>query len=143
MFDLTQTKSGDYDLLQPGTYVATITNTEIKISKAGNEYMNLTYDIVVGESKGRKLFEMINHKHDNPVVIQIAMSNLKGILMAVKSKSFAFNTESELFAAIKNVPMNIKVGIKKDDVFGDKNIIKGHTAFEEKQAETPMSEIPF
>jgi hypothetical protein len=143
MFNLKDVKANSFDLLEPGQYIATITSADIKQSKAGNDYINLCFEIVAGASKGRKLFTMINHKHDNPQVTSIAMQTVKQIILAIKSSKEEFASEPELFAEIMHKPMMIKVGIEKNDIHGDKNIIKGYAIMKEETPLKASEVVPF
>ena len=137
MFDLTNVEVNNaYDLMEKGLYTASILNAEIKQSKAGNNYINLQFEIVVGKYKGRQLFLMINFQHPNPEVVKIANQYLKMILDAVSSPMYKFDAESKLFAMIMHKPMNIKVDIQvsKDPQFADKNVIKSFSKYSEQQA---------
>jgi hypothetical protein len=141
MFDYSKVEvNNSYELVEKGQYVGTIVATELKASKAGNNYMNLTVEIVMGKYKGRKIFVGINHLHANPQVKAIADGTIKEILLAVNSVNMNFTSEPQIFAAITGIPMNIKIDIQvsKDSQFPDKNVIRNFTKYSEQQMHNNM-----
>jgi hypothetical protein len=74
----------DYTPLPVGDYKAVIVESEMKATKAGTgQYLQLTYDIVDGEYKGRKLFDRLNLRNPNQQAVQIAQRTLSAICRAV------------------------------------------------------------
>jgi hypothetical protein len=72
-------KSG-FDPLPKGEYAAIVTESQMKITKAGTgEYLALTMQITDGEHSGRKIWENLNLHNPNEVAETIARANLKAI----------------------------------------------------------------
>ena len=72
-------KSG-FDPLPKGEYEAIVTESQMKITKAGTgEYLALTMQITDGEHSGRKIWENLNLHNPNEVAETIARANLKAI----------------------------------------------------------------
>ena len=75
-------KSG-FDPLPKGEYEAIVTESQMKITKAGTgEYLALTMQITDGEHSGRKIWENLNLHNPNEVAETIARANLKAIAAA-------------------------------------------------------------
>ncbi len=51
----------EFDAIPAGKYLAVITSSEMKPTKSGNgAYLELTFDVIEGEFKGRKLWARLN-----------------------------------------------------------------------------------
>ena len=67
-----------------GKYVALITESELKPTKAGTgHYLQLTFQVQDGEYKGRILWSRLNLDNPNATAVQIARSELSAICRAV------------------------------------------------------------
>jgi len=123
-FDATTVEpSGDYDLLPTGDYTAIIKAAEVKDTKAGTgRYINFQLEIVSGQHAGRVVFDLVNFENPNPVAQDIGQKTLSAICHA--TKVMQLNNPEQLC----NIPMSIKLGIKKDAEYGDKNTIKSYKA---------------
>lgn len=73
----------DFTPVPPGQYTGMITNSELKDTKKGGQYISLEIDIMDGDYAGRKLFEKLNIKNDNPKAVDIAFRTLGEIVKAV------------------------------------------------------------
>ena len=84
-FDIStyEAPKSDYDPLPKGEYEAIVTESQMKITKAGTgEYLALTMQITDGEHSGRKIWENLNLHNPNEVAENIARANLKAISQA-------------------------------------------------------------
>lgn len=71
------------DPLPTGEYLAMITDSEWKATKKNDgEYLELTYDIIDGACKGRKLWVRLNLKNANAEAVEIANRDLSAIRQA-------------------------------------------------------------
>ena len=76
--------SQDFDPIPAGKYPACIVESEMKPTKAGNgSYLQLTFEVLEGEFKGRKVWSRLNLENQNPMAVQIARSELSAICRAV------------------------------------------------------------
>jgi len=74
----------DYSPIPAGKYLAAITESEEKPTKAGTgAYLALTFQILEGEFQGRKLWARLNLQNPNPKAVQIAQAELSAICRAV------------------------------------------------------------
>ena len=121
-------QSNEFKLLPMGEYVVAIVDAEIKESKknSDNKYISATFEVVEGNYTRRKIFEMYNVINSNETARRIAYSQIKSIMEAIKSNKTEFNTLEDIIAEISNKPMKCYVGIRKDEQYGDKNVIKSY-----------------
>jgi len=127
--------STDYDPLPAGKYLAVITESEMKPTKAGTgQYLQMTFEILDGQFKGRKVWARLNLANSNDMTVKIAQAELSAICRAVGV--LAPNDSVELH----NLPLVIAVKCKKRDDTGDvTNEIKGYAKKETPQSPAPAS----
>jgi len=102
-------KSG-FDPLPKGEYEAIVTESQMKITKAGTgEYLALTMQITDGEHSGRKIWENLNLHNPNEVAEQIARANLKAISAAC---GFAELDDTD---QLNDIPFILVLGIDRND----------------------------
>ena len=109
-----------FGLIPEGTYPVIVDDAVVKSTKSGTgEYINVTYRVLDGPSKGRTLFHMFNIKNDNAKAVEIGLGQLKTFMKCSGQKEMTLKGALDLvglrcLAVIK---------IKKDDQYGDKNSI--------------------
>ena len=129
--------SQSFDPIPTGKYIAAITESELKATKSGaGQYLQLTFDIIDGQYKGRKLWARPNLNNPNSKTVQIARGELSAICRAVGVMQPRDSTE------LHNLPLSIKVVCKNRKDTGEiVNEIKG---YEKKEAalaaSTPTSQ---
>jgi len=111
-----------FDPIPAGKYLAVITSSEMKPTKAGTgEYLELEFEVIEGQYKGRKLWDRLTLKHPNDLTVQIAKGTLSSICRAVGVMKPNDSVE------LHNLPMTISVGCKKREDNGElTNVIKGY-----------------
>jgi len=84
-FDANQVEpSANFEPLPAGKYAATITESEMKPTKAGTgHFLQLTFQVLDGPHKGRFLWARLNLDNPNQTAVQIAQSELSAICRAV------------------------------------------------------------
>jgi hypothetical protein len=119
-FDATQVPDQqDFSALPAGQYVVIATASEEKVTKAGTgKYLQITFEVMDGTHKGRKLWARLNLWNPNQTAVDIAQRELKGICMAVGVPRP--NDSAELH----NKPMLITVDVELDDRRRESNVIK-------------------
>ncbi|GIW80424.1 MAG: hypothetical protein KatS3mg105_3168 [Gemmatales bacterium] len=130
-FDANQVEpTTDFEPIPAGKYVAVITDSEMKPTKAGTgHYLQLAFQIIEGPYKNRFLWARLNLDNPNATAVQIARAELSAICRAVGI--LAPNDSVELH----NLPLVIRVGCKKRPDTGDiVNEIKGYS---KKESPTP------
>ena len=119
--------SVSFDPIPAGKYVAAISESAMKATKAGTgHYLELTFEVLSGQYKGRKLWTRLNLDNPNPQAVQIARGELSAICRAVGVMQPKDSCE------LHNLPLSIKVACKKrEDADEIVNEIRG---FERKEA---------
>jgi len=124
---------GSFEPLPLGDYIVIISASEMKPTKDGKgQYLQLVYDVVDGEYKGRKVFDRLNLVNDNKTAEEIAQRALSSICRSVGV--MAPKTSEELH----NKPFMVKLGIRPaKDEFAASNVVKEYkTATGEKVSGT-------
>ena len=114
-FDATQVEpAAKFDPIPAGKYLAVITESEQKPTKAGTgHYLQLTFQIQEGVHKGRILWARLNLDNPNATAVQIARAELSAICRSVGVT--APNDSVELH----NLPLMITVKCRKRQDTGD------------------------
>ena len=107
-----------------GKYNAVIIESELKPTKSGNgQFLELTFEIIEGECKGRKVWARLNIDNPNSQAVQIARGDLSAICRAVNVM------EPKDSADLHNLPLEIAVKCKRNKETGDlTNEIKSYAA---------------
>ena len=111
-----------FDPIPAGKYLAAITESEMKDTKAGTgRYLQLTFTIIEGEHKNRILWARLNLHTPNATAVKIARGELSAICHAVGVLQPRDSVE------LHNLPLMITVKCKKRDDTGEiVNEIKGY-----------------
>lgn len=118
--ELPQGKAGNFEPLPAGWYTSTITQAEVKKTKAGNgEYIKVRFDITGPTHQGRVVFGNLNIKNANPKAEEIGRQQLGEIMRAIGLAKVA-DTDQLIGGQI-----SIKLTIKDDAQYGASNEIKG------------------
>ena len=103
-----------FEPVPAGKYVAVISESEMKPTKSGNgHYLELTFQIVEGQYKGRKLWARLNLDNPNQQAVQIARGELSAICRAVGVMTPKDSCE------LHSLPLCITVACRKRDDTGD------------------------
>jgi hypothetical protein len=111
-----------FDPIPAGNHLAIITESELKPTKSGGgKYLQLTFQIIDGEFKGRLVWARLNLENRNATTVKIARAELSAICRAVGVMAPKDSIE------LHNLPLVIKVGLKKrSDTQELGNVIKGY-----------------
>ena len=97
-----------FDPIPAGKYLAAIVNSEMKATKSGTgNYLELTFQVLEGEFKGRQLWVRLNLDNPKPQAVKFARAELSAICRAVGVMSPGDSTD------LHNLPMIITVRCKK------------------------------
>lgn len=118
-FNRADMPADEFSPLPKGDYTAIISNSEMVAYKSGNgQYLKLTYEIVDGDKKGRKVFDNMNISHPtSQKAVEIAWSQMGKIMDAVGLVNIQDSNE------LHNKPINISV-----EIDGEYNRIKKWSA---------------
>ena len=112
-----------FDVIPAGDYPAIIESSDYTPNKSGTGMiLKLTYQIIDGPLKGRKLFENLNREHQNQQAVEISRKALNSIGVATGVKEIKDSSQ------LHNIPMIIDVRIKESAEYGKQNQIRKHTA---------------
>ena len=128
-FDANQVEpSQDFTPLPAGSYVAVITDSEMKPTKTGNgNYLQLTFQIVEGEHANRLIWVRLNLDNPNATAVDIARRELSSICRSV---GVLVPTDS---ADLHDLPLVIQVGLKRrKDTDELQSEVKGYSRHEAK-----------
>lgn len=116
----------EFDPIPAGKYLAVITESETKPNKAGTgSYLQMTFQIIEGEFKGRLLWARLNLDNPNTTAVKIARAELSAICRAVGIMTPQDSVE------LHNLPLSITVKCKKREDTGETvNEIKGYASRE-------------
>jgi hypothetical protein len=108
--------------LPAGTYLAHITESDVQPLKSGNgEGLKLTFEIMDGQFKGRKVWENLNIRHSNEDTQRIAQSQLSALCHAVNVIKLMDT------AALHFKPVKINVTVREaQGMYKASNNIKGY-----------------
>ena len=110
--------------LPAGVYLAHIVESDVQPLKSGNgEGLKLTFEIIDGQFKGRKVWENLNIRHSNEDTQRIAQSQLSGLCHAVNVIKLMDT------AALHFKPVRINVTVREAvGQYKASNNIKGYEA---------------
>lgn len=129
--------STDFDAIPAGKYAAVITGSEMKPTKAGNgSFLELTFQVIEGEFKGRQLWARLNLDNPNPLAVKIARGELSAVCRAVGVM------EPKDSCELHNLPLVIAVKQKADADGEVRNEIKGYARREGANAKPAQSSNP-
>lgn len=106
--------AGDFDPIPAGKYLAVITDSEMKPTKAGTgNYLQLTFQVIEGEYRNRLLWARLNLDNPNDTARKIAQGELSAICRAVGVLAPSDSLE------LHNLPLVIHVRCKKRSDTGE------------------------
>lgn len=98
-----------FDAIPAGKYQAVIIESEMKSTRNGNgQYLELTFEVIDGEYKGRKIWSRLNTNNPNPQAVKIAKGDLSAICRSVGVMVPRDTVE------LHNLPMGIDVTCRKN-----------------------------
>ena len=96
--------------------------------KGDGKYLLLTYEVIEGDFKGRKIFETLNLVNSNQTAVEIAQRALSAVCRATGVLHPKDSSE------LHGKPLVISVGIRAgSNGFEDKNVIKGYSRVDGKE----------
>jgi len=126
-----------FDPLPAGKYLAAITATEMKPTKAGDgSYLQLEFTILEGEYKERKVWDRLCLNHPNAQTVKIARGNLSALCRAVGVMQPKDSVE------LHNLPLVITVKVKKREDTGElTNEVKGYAKKDSAAGQTQQAPV--
>jgi hypothetical protein len=133
-FNANEVEPASFEPLPAGKYMACIVESEMRPTKNGDgQFLNLTFEVIDGPSKGRKVWSRLNLKNPNPQAEQIARGQLSALCRAVGVMQPRDSVE------LHNLPLVISVKVKRREDTGDlQNEVAGY-AKKEAAAAPPQA----
>lgn len=114
------------EIVPPGKYTVAMVRSTRKPTTTGGELLELEFDVIEGEFKGRKLWDRLNLWNSNPQAAEIANRTLSAICYAVAVLQVS-NTEQLHYKPMLVTVRNTVAGPDKKGVQREsKNEIKGY-----------------
>ena len=120
--------TGNFDPIPLGEYLMVISASEMKkvnkppVNGVEGMYLQITYDVIDGEFKGRKVFDRLNLVNGNDQAQEIAQRSLSAICRCV-GVLHPKNSEE-----LHDKPLVVKVGIRAaSGEFQASNVVKGYS----------------
>jgi len=126
-----------FDPLPAGKYLAAITASEMKATKAGDgSYLQLEFTVLGGEYKERKVWDRLCLNHPNAQTVKIARGNLSAICRAVGVLQPTDSVE------LHNLPLVITVKVKKREDTGElTNEVRGYARKDSAGGQQPQAPV--
>ena len=122
----------DFEAIPAGKYTVVLTASEMKPTKSNNgSYLELTFEVVDGEFKGRKLWARLNLDNPSVLAVQIARAELSALCRATGVMQLQDSQQ------LHNIPLVVTVKQKADADGEVRNEIKGYAKRETANAAVP------
>jgi len=143
-FDVSSVQEVDDDFkpLPRGTYNVSIDYCDVRETKKRNgEMLHLEFLVTQGNGQGRKLFDNLLFRHENPTAVEMGKKKIAALARAIGLEKFKLN-ESRAFL---NKPLAVDIEVKKGtDGYADSNEITKYMAYQNAPAsEAVADDIPF
>lgn len=127
--------AGSFDPLPAGWYSASITDAEIRHTKAGTgQYISVEYTITGPTHQGRKVWGNLNIKNPNTKAEEIGRQQLGDIMRSIGLSSVTDTDQ------LIGGDLQIKLAIRKSDEYGDSNDVKGFKPLSGSAAPAPQQQ---
>lgn len=114
-----------FDVLPAGDYVAMLVEADIRTNKSNTgDYINCKWLITEGEFINRTIYDAVNITHTNSMAEKIGRQRLSAIAHAIGCPE-AQDTEQLI-----QKPCVLTLSIKRDEKYGEQNIIKKFAAYQ-------------
>lgn len=130
--------TGKFEPIPIDDYLAIITASEMKDTKKGSgKYLQLVFEVIEGEYKGRKIFTSLNLVNPNTTAVEIAQRTLSAICRCVGVLHPKVSEE------LHNKPLVISVGIRPaSGEYEASNIIKNFSRTDGKELKDVVDSTP-
>jgi hypothetical protein len=110
-FDASQVEpDAGFETIPAGWYNVMVDQSEIKPTKAGDgHYLEVRYNVIDGQYKGRKLFDRFNIRNSNPTAQEIGYKQLSALAHAVGILHVQDSQQ------LHGIPLKVKVKVRKGD----------------------------
>ena len=96
--NLTDTEAyGNYSPLPPDDYTVRVIDSECRQTRAGENRLSFTYEVISGTYSGRQLFDGFALWSSNPKAVAVANSRLKSMAIACRLRNPNFIADTSEF----------------------------------------------
>lgn len=115
--------SESFDVLPKGKYLGMAVASQIKPTKSGSgEYLEITFEVIDGRFKGRKVWERLNIRNSNKKAEEISQRQLSALCRAIGVLNLSDTDQ------LHNVPVMLDVDIEQREGYDPQNRVKGYSA---------------
>lgn len=116
--------TNSHELLPKGDYLCMAIASELKPnSKRTGDYLQITFEVIDGPFKGRKVWDRLNIRNANKTAEKIALESLNALCMATGVMHLQDSDQ------LHNIPVVLKIDIEAGrDGYDDQNRVKGYVA---------------
>lgn len=116
--------TASYDVLPKGKYLCMAIASELKPTKNGTgEYLQITFEVIDGQFKGRKIFERLNIRNQNKVAEDIAQRALSALCHAIGVIHLQDSDQ------LHNLPVVLDISVEDGrDGYEAQNRVKGYSS---------------
>jgi hypothetical protein len=115
--------SESFGVLPEGKYLCMAVASEIKPTKSGTgEYLEITFEVLDGQGKGRKVWERLNIRNANKKAEEISQRQLSALCRAVGVLNLQDSDQ------LHNLPVVLDIEIEQREGYSPQNRVKGYNA---------------
>jgi len=123
-FDANTVEPADsYDCLPKGKYLCMAVASQIKPTKNGNgEYLEITFEVLDGQGKGRKIWERLNIRNANKKAEEISQRQLSSLCRSIGVLNLSDTDQ------LHNIPVVIDVDVEQREGYDPQNRVKAYSS---------------
>lgn len=115
--------SESYDVLPKGKYLMMAVASQIKPTKSGTgEYLEITFEVLDGQFKGRKVWERLNIRNQNKKAEEISQRQLSALCRAIGVMNLVDTDQ------LHNIPVIAELAIDEKEGYDPQNRVKSYAA---------------
>lgn len=132
----------DFSPIPTGEYLAQVIDSDLKPTRSNNgHYLELAFEIMDGEHKGRRVWSRLNLDNPNPKAVEIAQRDLSAICHAVGKLKIADSQELHYKPMILRVEY-VEAGGNRDKPTNDVKAYKAATGGQGNAPAAPTTASP-
>lgn len=118
-----------FEIVPAGEYICIIAESDYAPNKKNTGMiLKLTWEVIDGPLKERKIFENLNLQHENAQAAVIGQKALNSICIAAGIQHVQDS------AQLHGIPMILDISVKDDPTYGKQNQIKKHLPYQKSNS---------
>jgi hypothetical protein len=110
-----------FDVLPKGKYLCMAVASQIKpTAKGTGDYLEITFEVIDGQGKGRKIWERLNIRNVNKKAEEISQRQLSALCRSVGVMNLQDTDQ------LHNIPVVLDIDIETRDGYDPQNRVKGY-----------------